>query len=493
MKEKKKEMSNKKLIVLSSLLIGSGYLSSAYFSQQETLASTTIKNIDANGENCEIMSGEIGTLENVLLDTPFAYSNEEIKKGQKQIYEVISNAKIEVITNRGRFVTNVPELKTPQEAKEWYTSNGQDKFDVGDVCLVPMASKNQVASDGYVVNITLPKGKSKLAKYDNGKYSFTKDFKNVKETVSENNTKLSITVPAQIVDKYDAKPNINITPLSTVTTIRAYKYSYKTGEALEGHVFTLYTKDKKKIISGKTNEDGYVDFYNVPIGDYIVKETKRPDDLNPKDINYKLTTDMSDVKKIVEITDRKAPTVSKPQDLNDKIEGGQYGESSDENASIEDYGNEDYPEDILNNLSEQDKCDLGIIDCSRPATKEELEELLQQDKDDELSQYYDDLFDKQIEKDNEEARKEAQEEQDALDKLKEDNAKPKPYTKDEFDSLDNLTPLDNTVDNQTNTDKPTIESDKEELPKTGSTSNPFSAVVGSMMVVLSTLFFRRKL
>lgn len=57
-------------------------------------------------------------------------------------------------------------------------------------------------------------------------------------------------------------------------TLMIKKTNRKTGQALNGVEFTLYTKSGAKVVSGLTNKVGQLYFDNLDLGTYILKETK---------------------------------------------------------------------------------------------------------------------------------------------------------------------------------------------------------------------------
>lgn len=62
-----------------------------------------------------------------------------------------------------------------------------------------------------------------------------------------------------------------------LTDIVVSKQSKTTGEYLSGTEFTLFTKDGETVIDvAVTDETGFATFYDVPYGDYVIKETNPP-------------------------------------------------------------------------------------------------------------------------------------------------------------------------------------------------------------------------
>lgn len=482
-------------ILLSSLtalsLVTVGAVGGLLTQNSETSnADSNSVNTVANGEICTISSGDEGHLENVYFNSPFAYNNEELKENKKQIYQMISNSKIQTVTNMGKFETKIPDFKNNREAKDWFLENGEDKLDVGDVCVANVKDENgnviKKGYDSYSMSVQVNPKHYNFVKYDNDSFGFVDGFKDFK--ISNNTRNLTVSVPSQFVSNVDTEANLHATVKSNLTTIRVHKKDYKTGQLLEGHTFKIYDKDKNLVGSGITNTKGYYDFRNLPIGEYYIKETKRPDDLKTKGIEYKINAGTNSIKKVITLIDDKAPVKpSKPDKTDDELfEDSQFGDSS--SGNFDDYENEPdvNPDDV--GVSEEDKCMIEMNnDCAEVPNKDEQDVIDQIGKDDELSDYYDDLFKEEDKKQEEEADRE-------------DSAKEEVIYGDISNPVDNdKNKTSNNKGNSNNQkndvvyDKVTDENSKDILPKTGQSSDTIVySIAGLLAIISSFLLFNRK-
>lgn len=487
--KKKSNISIGAITLIASVTVSTGIIGLTSF--HKTQAETTVKNTVAHGEPCEISSGQKGVKEDVIFNTPFAYSNDEINKNTKSIYELASNTKIDVTTNLGQFSTTIPEFKTTKEAKDWYIANGKDNLDVGDVCVVPVKDSNGTVTkkgyDGYIVKVTIPNKTAKFAKYDTGNYSYVDKFTNEKQTMSD--SKLTVNIPAQYVKGTDSTANLHVTIQSKVTTIRVYKKDYKDGSLLEGHKFNLYDSNNNVFASGTTNKDGYYDFVNVPIGEYTVKETERPDDYKPKGIEYKVSATTNSVKKIISVTDDKAPSNNKKGSTTDLEEASQFGESS--SGSFEDWANEEEVDPDSVGVSDADKCMIEMNnDCAVEPDEEAEKIIAEKEKNDELSDYYDELFKEQDREEEKKGDKATDEYNDknkgnplVIEGEKSDTKNPNVTEKNK-----NKGNTKEYIENQNKTKKTNEKTDnksKETLPKTGQKSdNNYGLGIVSLLLAL---------
>ena len=508
-----------KISVISALVLSTGLV--GFINFYPTKAETFSVNSSAKGESCKLSSGAVGITEDVILNSPYAYSNNEIKSGTKTVFELASNTKIKVKTNLGLFETTIPDLDSAK-AKKWYNENGKDSLDVGDTCTaIVNDANNKVVKKGYdgiSYTVMLPENKAKFNKYDNGEYSYTSKFKDVKQR--ESNGTLTATIPAQYIKGDSAKVNLNVAIQSKLSNVKVTKTDSK-GNPLIGHKFKLISTLDNIVYSSTltTNSDGIALFTKVPTGEYQLKETERPDDYKPKSIVRKITTSNTTVKtnilikdssakgeKIKETSENNPNNGTNPDDYVDIPEQVQTGELSEDGS---DYSKEeDVDPSELGEIDDESLCmfSYGDLSCAETPNAEEtkiIEEMLENDRLTELQNKEDEKDFKEVE-DNIINVTDDDDTNDGTD-LDDDNLTPeekqaiKDKNKKQPKPKDKETNKDKSVESKDKAKKDSVDkSDEDEkskiLPKTGSEESNLFNLFGILSLMLSTLVivFTRK-
>ena len=207
------------------------------------------------------------------------------------------NYKLKEISTNSNYVLNSTEFDVAVEYNKTTTKTITNNHKEGNLKVVKIDSETQTPianvsfelknSDGAVVGTgkTDSKGELTFKNLRIGKYT-------LKETATNSNYILNNT-------NFEVDIEYNKTVTKTVKNnhkkgnLKINKIDAETKNAIEGVVFQLYKSDGTVIGTGTTNKEGIVNFNNVRIGNYLLKEIKTNDNyiLNSNEMNITIEHD----------------------------------------------------------------------------------------------------------------------------------------------------------------------------------------------------------